>query len=258
MVKLENANFTKYGSVQIKDIDLENFAYRQLREYKKNYFKNPQPLDIDDFVEFYLKKKVQYYQLSTNDSKVRPLGTTVITDGGVAVINEEGVPTIEIFKQGTIIIDESACKCETRRRFTLAHEAWHAQFDLHLNINLLDSDNSINDSHTTLSKIYQKGLTKTPRDWVEYHADIYSVYLLMPRVFINKLFSKYHKQFFGDKRRLTANRASRTWIMINAIANELNISKTAIAYRLRELNKISNDIFVSLNINAHKEVADVL
>ena len=57
MIKL-NANTTKYGSVQVYDKDLEVFAYKQLKDYQKGYFEEPKALNIEDFVEFYLEKKV--------------------------------------------------------------------------------------------------------------------------------------------------------------------------------------------------------
>ena len=258
MVKLINANHTRFGSVQIADKDLENFAYNQLRDFQKNYFKSPHPLDIDYFVELYLEKNVQYYQLSTKDSKNRLLGTTAISDGKIAIINEEGHPEIKVFKQGTIIIDEEACEKETRRRFTLGHEAWHSQFDLQLDYDLLDNDNLITDTNLIIGSSFKKVNSKTPKDWIEYHADLYAVYLLMPKVFVNKLFVKYHKQFFGKERRLTCKKPKRTWLLIRAIANELNVSMTAVAYRLKELNKISNEILISLRINEKKEDTEMI
>lgn len=258
MIKLLNANYTKYGSVQVKDIDLEIFAYKQLRDYKKNYFKDQHPLDIDDFVEFYLKKDVKYYQLSTKDSDKRPLGTTAITDGKVAIINDEGIPEIKIFNKGTIIIDEDACGSETRRRFTLGHEVWHSQFDLHLNSDLIDNGTTISDTYLIIGNSFRKVKTRTPKEWIEYHADIYAVFLLMPKPFINKLFDKYHKEYFGKERRLTSKRPKRTWLMIASMAEQLNVSKTALAYRLREMNKISEEVFVSLKINQKKEEMEMV
>lgn len=252
MVELINANFTRYGSIQISDADLETFAYNQLKDYQKDYFKEPHALDIDDFVEFYLKKSVQYYQLSAADCEKRPLGSTAITDGKVAIINE-GMPEIKIFKQGTIIIDEEACESEQRRRFTLGHEAWHAQFDLHLNTELLDNANSISDTFAIIGSSLTKVKNRTPREWIGHHADAYAVYLLMPKKFVCKLFKQHHKEFFNSERRMVASRPKRTWLMINAIANDLNVSKEALAYRLRKLHLISEEVFLSLNLNKRKE-----
>ena len=255
MIKLKNANLTKYGSVQVHDVDLEVFAYNQLKEYQKNYFTIPKSLDIDDFVEYYLNKTVLYYQLSTIDSKRRILGSTAISDGKLAIINEEGIPEVKVFKKGTICIDDLACNCEVRRRFTLAHEAWHSQFDLNLNKDLLDSVDSIKDTLYSFSYDIYLGNKRSPREWVEYHANKYAVYLLMPKTFVKKLFKQYHKEFFKGRYRLTKKHPKRVWKMIITIANDLSVSKEAMAYRLLELNLISYDVFLSLDMNKIKEEA---
>ncbi len=195
--------------------------------------------------------------MSIKDCEKRPLGSTAISDGRVAIINDDGLPEIKVFKQGTIIIDEIACERETRRRFTLAHEAWHAQFDLHLNLEVLDN-NAIIDTYLVIGSSLRKVKTRLPKEWVEYHADLYAVYLLMPKKFVNKLFVKYHKLYFSNERRLVSSRPQRTWLMIDSIAKELNVSKTAVAYRLRELKKISNEVFQSLKINEKKESSEMI
>ena len=258
MVKLKNANITKYGSVQVHDDDIELFAYDQLKDYKKGYFKEPKALDIDDFVEYYLGRKVLYYQLSTKDSPKRILGSTAITDGKIAIINEDGIPEVKIFTKSTICIDEDACECETRRRFTLAHEAWHSQFDLNLNKELLDGTDSIKDTYIIIASSMSTVKAKTPKEWIEYHANKYAVFLLMPKRFVNFLFRKYHKEYFEGKRRLSSHRPQRAWLMIKAIANELTVSKETMAYRLLELKLISYDVFKSLKINKGKEENEML
>lgn len=253
MVKLKNAKITIYGSVQIHDVDLENFAYDQLKEYDHDYFKEPKALDIDDFVEFYLLKKVLYYQLSTKDSPKRILGSTAISDGKIAIINEEGIPEVKVFKRGTICIDEDACECEVRRRFTLAHEGWHSQFDLNIKKELLDGSDAIKDTYKMIGSSISIVKTRTPKEWIEYHANKYAVFLLMPKKFVCKLFKTYRKQFFKGVRRLSKHNPNRTWLLINAIAIFLSVSKKAMAYRLVELNLISQKIFDSLDINKEKQ-----
>ena len=58
MLKLGNATYTKDGVLVIYDEELETFAYAQLKDYDKNYFKTPHALDVDDFVENYLHQKL--------------------------------------------------------------------------------------------------------------------------------------------------------------------------------------------------------
>ena len=68
MLKLSNATYTKDGVLVISDEQLEAFAYAQLKNYDKNYFKAPHALDVDDFVENYLHRKLIYYKLSLDQS----------------------------------------------------------------------------------------------------------------------------------------------------------------------------------------------
>ena len=252
MVELLNAKITKYGSIQIKNKDLELFAYAQLKEFDKNYFKEPHPLDIDSFVEFYLNKTVLYYQLSPKDSK-KILGTTIISEGKTPIINECGHIELKIFKKGTIIIDTNACDIEQRRRFTLAHEAWHSQFDLDIESIMLNNDNFIYNNDFTNDSTFFPRKKWSQKQWIEYHADMYSTYLLMPRKFVHALFKKFHKECFGKEKRLTAKKSKRTWLIIKLISDALYVSKKAVAYRLRELNLISKNVFDSLTLSKVKE-----
>ena len=255
MIKL-NANTTKYGSVQVYDKDLEVFAYKQLKDYQKGYFEEPKALNIEDFVEFYLEKKVYYYQISTEDSSKRVLGSTAITDGKLAVICEDNKPSYIIFNRGDICIDEKACECESRVRFTLAHEAWHSQFDTNLNKELLDGEKTIKDTSSIIDSPTMPAKSKNQWDWIEYHANRYAVYLLMPKRFVNKLFKRYHKELFGKKKRLSLKNPKKTWLIIIKISESLSVSKEALAYRLLELNLISIDIFKSLDIKKGKRRAN--
>ena len=43
MLKLGDATYTKGGVLVISDEQLEAFAYAQLKDYDKNYFKTPTP-----------------------------------------------------------------------------------------------------------------------------------------------------------------------------------------------------------------------
>ncbi|HBF68480.1 MAG TPA: hypothetical protein DDW20_04070 [Firmicutes bacterium] len=253
MVELLNAKLTKYGSIQIKNKELELFAYAQLKEFDRNHFKEPHPLDIDSFVEFYLNKTVLYYQLSPKDDEKRILGTTIISEGKTPIINEYRHIELRVFKKGTIIIDTNACDIEQRRRFTLAHEAWHSQFDLYIESKMLNNDNLIyNNGFANDTTIFPRRKW-SQKQWIEYHADMYSTYLLMPRKFVCALFKKFHKECFGKEKRLTAKKSKRTWLIIKLISDALCVSQKAVAYRLRELNLISKNIFNSLTMSKIKE-----
>lgn len=56
MIYWNKSAYNQLGVLQVRDEELERFAYSQLKDYKKDYFKTIQPLNVDDFIENYLKK----------------------------------------------------------------------------------------------------------------------------------------------------------------------------------------------------------
>ena len=159
MLKLGNATYTKDGVLVIYDEELETFAYAQLKDYDKNYFKTPRALDVDDFVENYLHRKVIYYKLSLDKSV---LGITAISDGKISVVNSDNKLDVKIFPKGTMCIDLDACDSETRANFTIIHEAGHSQFDMNVNPAILENKSVIQDTYLmiggTLFKVTVKNI----------------------------------------------------------------------------------------------------
>lgn len=249
MLSLSNAKYTNSGVLIIKDIDLEAFAYAQLKDYDKDYFKQPHPLDVDDFVEFYLQRNILYYNLSFEKEC---LGLTAISDGKIPIINSKKKVELKWLPKGTICIDLEACKNEARTNFTIIHEAAHSQFDTKVNPEILNSTFAIKDDCFAISEATKK--RKSPKDWIEHHADKYATYILMPKKFVKILFNEQHKLLFKGKTRLSKNNSRKTWLLITHIAKFLHVSNEAVAYRIRDLNLISESIFLSLNIQKRKEV----
>lgn len=253
MLKLGNATYTKDGVLVIYDEELEAFAYAQLKDYDKNYFKTPHALDVDDFVENYLHRKVIYYKLSLDKSV---LGITAISDGKISVVNSDNKLDVKIFPKGTMCIDLDACDSETRANFTIIHEAGHSQFDMNVNPAILENKLVIQDTYLMIGGTLFKIKARTPKDWMEHHADKYATFILMPKKFVVKLFKEKHKEYFNGERRLTKHRPQRTWLMIASIAEILNVSKKAMAYRLRDLDLISEEVFLSLGLDKTKKGGD--
>ena len=144
MLKLSNATYTKDGVLVISDEQLEAFAYAQLKDYDKNYFKNPHALDVDDFVENYLHRKLIYYKLSLDKSI---LGMTAISDGKISVVNSDNKLDVKVFLKGTMCVDLEACGNDTRANFTIIHEAGHSQFDMKVIPDVLENKKVIQDTY---------------------------------------------------------------------------------------------------------------
>lgn len=252
MLALSGAKYTKNGILVIKDDELEAFAYAQLKDYDKHYFKNPHALDVDDFVENYLQRNVLYYKISLDKSV---LGMTAISDGKISIIDVDGKLDVKLFPKGTICVDLDACESETRINYTIIHESGHSQFDMNVNPSILENKTVIRDTYLTIGGAFSKLRVKTEKEWIEHHADKYATFILMPKKFVVRLFKEKHKKFFSTKRRLSKLHPKRTWLMIASIAEILHVSKMAVAYRIRNLGLISEEIFNSLelNINTNKK-----
>lgn len=253
MLKLSNAKYTKDGVLVIRDEELETFAYAQLRDYDKDYFKTPHALDVDDFVENYLQRKIIYYKLSLDKSV---LGLTAISDGKISVVDSCNRLDVRMFPKGTMCIDLEACGNNTRANFTILHEAGHSQFDMNVNPAVLDNKTTIQDTYLMIGGTLFKVKARTPKDWMEHHADKYATFILMPKKFVIKLFGEKHREYFGSKRRLTKHHPNRTWLMIASIAEILEVSKKAMAYRLKDLGLISEEVFLSLGLGKVKKGGD--
>ncbi len=249
MIIWDKHAYNEYGVLQVKDEELEAFAYAQLKDYKKDYFKVPFALNVDDFIENYLKIKVQFQRLSPNNSRY---GMIAISSGVVPVMNEENKPDLRFFEKGTICVDLEACKNDEHIiGFTLIHESAHSQFDLYVNKALLDGETYINDEKLLDGKnlIVKR---RTQKDWMEYHANKYTSYILMPAQFVRKLYKQKHAEIMPGQR-LGARQRKLIWKMIYAVAEELNVSGTAMAWRFLTLGIISQSLFDALEINHKRE-----
>lgn len=253
MLKLSNATYTKDGVLVISDEQLEAFAYAQLKDYDRNYFKNPHALDVDDFVENYLHRKLIYYKLSLDKSI---LGMTAISDGRISVVNSDNKLDVKVFLKGTMCVDLEACGNDTRANFTIIHEAGHSQFDMKVIPDVLENKKVIQDTYLMIGGTLFKVKSRSSKDWMEHHADKYATFILMPKKFVTKLFKEKHKEYFKGERRLSKHRPKRTWLMIASIAEILNVSKKAMAYRLRDLDLISEEVFLSLGLDKIKKGGD--
>lgn len=251
MIKLADPKYNSFGILVISDADIETFVCRQLRDYQKGYFDTPHPLDIDNFLENYLGIKVSYHGLSLNNST---LGATALVNGTIPIIDSLGELSIRDAHKGDIFIDCEACRnCETRIRFTLGHEAGHSQFDTNVNLQKLKISESISDTFTDIFAQERKTPSKkSPRDWMEHHANRYATYLLMPKIFVRKLW-KFYRNIYFSKKRITRLRPKRLWLVIHDIAKELNVAQYSIALRLLELNLISKEMFDSLEVGKHEK-----
>lgn len=226
-VSIKYSSFSKEKVPIIKDKQIEKFVNDLLLDYDPNYFKTPHSLDIDSFIEFYLKINLTYHVLSSNDDKNKILGITALTGGKVPIFDED-IDYI-VLNKGDICVDDRACKNEHLLRFTLAHEAGHSMMHVNCSFKL----SYANDYSNSINYGEPKKL-KTVSDWIDHHANVYAACLLMPEKFIKELFLKFYDPNAKMKKAMLNHTVSE-------ISGILNVSPKAVAIRLNRL-KLLNDV----------------
>lgn len=112
----------------LKVVEISEIAKTIIRDYDNSLLTNPGPLNVDDFVEFYLGYDIEEVYLS-ND--LCYYGRCVFYDEEVIPIYlpDEGKHDYIWDRSETILIDAQLSENPTKenlRRFTLMHEAGHA------------------------------------------------------------------------------------------------------------------------------------
>lgn len=64
MIRLPKTVSYQNGVPVLKAKDIELLANRQLKEFDKHIFKDFRPINVDEFIENYLKLDVEYQKLS--------------------------------------------------------------------------------------------------------------------------------------------------------------------------------------------------
>jgi len=210
--------------------------------------KNPGPIDIEGFVEYYLGLSVEYQRLCY-DRQV--LGMTAFSDGYIDVKNagtglRESLPV----REGTIVIDTSLTvkRNVQRLRFTVTHEGSHWL----LHRKAFSDDNPFGPAGMYKNQylVAKEGRVdysrskkeRTDIDRMERQADFLASAILMPRPALRAVFCGFFKVYGEKPRRIIRN--------INALddcyakqlaeytASVFNVSKRAALIRLEKLTAI--------------------
>lgn len=230
---------TKLNGVPVlskKDIEIigENF----IQDFCPDALKNPQPIDVEGFIEMYLGLKVDYQYLS-NDG--RYLGMMVFNTTDKVVVYDPEMNRAEYLHADarTVLIDNSllAENQEHRYRYTLAHEGGHDIFHSGFysydpnQISFFDAEDSpamVQCRASTLKTGYQRG--KSDEEWMEWQSNFFSSVLLMPAKAVRILLKEDMKK---EQSFLTSLR------MVAKTAHTFNVSPEAAKYRLEELKCIN-------------------
>lgn len=216
--------------------EIDFFAERYASEFQPNILHEPQPFNIDGFLEQYLGLTLDYQYLSHDGSY---LGMTVFndTDKVIVFLPEQNRADYLHADHGTVIIDNSLLEFpqEHRYRFTMGHEGGHwvfhrafygydpnqlSLFDLNVPYLKCREINSFYLSHNTKNWDESR--------WMEWQADKFAAAILMPATSVRNLFT-------GFQFPLTYADASHA---IKNVSTTYNVSEQAAYLRLCDLDII--------------------
>ena len=187
----------------------------------------PDYIDIDDFVANYLRCPVVYENIHKSSdclgyvsNGVKPL--LVYRDNKVLEV---------VFPKDTIILDRYLCSPtqETKRRFTLAHEAGHIITN---RINRIEQEACYHENNDVQPRT--KPELKCRFSILEVFANRFAACLLMPTESVKKYI---HTYFGHDKIMLDEHGHLSTYdqALLREVADKMEVSFSALLLRLNEL-----------------------
>lgn len=227
---------------------LDEYAERIISDAAPENLRAPIPVDVDAFLEFYLRLSVEYKKLSYSD---KVLGLTAFNTGYIQIINEDNMKPVPLpVKEGTVIIDTSLLsrRNEPRLRFTLMHEGshWMLHRRLFSTDNILFSNEKYDNQYLAAKEgridysRSQRESNDTER--IERQADFLASALLLPRPALRIAYRNYFR-YYGQKP-IRIIRGKDAWhdnhadLLPKYIARQFNVSKRAALIRLEKLNAI--------------------
>ena len=229
--------YSRSGIPVISNEDIDALGERMVVDFDRTSLIYPHPIDIERFVEKYLKMPIEFMYLSHCGIY---LGMTVFqaTDYLPIYIPENKCADYAHVEAGTVVIDGSLDRedQEHRLRFTIGHEGGHGVLHPSYFLNMIGSKESDDTGFYVRCrsdfKVSGKNFSSlhflTDAERVEQQANRFSAAVLMPRSAVKIL--------------LAGRPYNRTegWIIssIEQISNTFNVSKEAAFYRLKGLKMI--------------------
>ncbi|MDD4291030.1 MAG: ImmA/IrrE family metallo-endopeptidase [Clostridia bacterium] len=220
--------------------ELDVFGERFVMDFQPEAITHPQPINIEEFVEYYLKMTMDYQYLSHNGIY---LGMTVFNDTNKVAVYSPETKRAEYIsaKARTVIIDNSLLEenKEHRYRFTLGHEGSHEI--LHSVVFGYNPDQvsffteqpyPMIQCRVDLGHYSNKPVNQwTDHERMEWQANFLSSAILMPKSGIMAIGNS-----FAKKRDITTKMK-----MVGTVVNTYNVSPDAARNRLKRFGYLAAD-----------------
>jgi Zn-dependent peptidase ImmA (M78 family) len=226
---------------------IDYIAEYYLRDFNTKVLKEPQPIDIDQFVLYYLKLDQDFQYLSHNGAY---LGMLNFCDTNKLPVYdpETGKAKYISAKADTMIIDNRllAPNQEFRYRYTVGHEGGH--YICHKDKVLNDLFESIFTGadkpavvmcrSSNLEVNIKSKQNWSEHNWMEWQANYMSSALLMPKSMMLRMYN--NGQFIWTLRQEAGgNEYYFEELFIGVVSATFQVSREAAKYRLRNLGLLS-------------------
>lgn len=237
----------KYGAnnvPRLSDAEIERHAMLFLQDYNAELLNVPQPLDVEDFAESYLRLKLHY----TNLSHAGFIWGRMVFNNTMIVVYDpdNNVADEEPIEANTIVIDNSLLDedREINFRSTVMHECGHSIYHPEyycIDYSELKSGQNFDVSRLPYTHCKSIDVTggwsgvrkrlKTNNDWLEHQAKYFSAATLMPQKTMRSLCRKKKIQnYCFDKHPGFENDA-----LIAIVAKTFLVSQASARIRIKQL-----------------------
>ena len=227
---------------------LEDYAMKLMFDFCPELVNNPGVLNVDEFLEYYLRLTVDFRRLCYNK---KVLGITAFNDGMVDIIDDAGQPDQLPVRTGTVIIDNSLTRkqSEPRLRFTMMHEGG-GHWLLHRRAFAKDNPfgpagiyaNQYIAAKAGNGDYLRNQKERNDIERMERQADFLASALLMPKDALREVFKEFFR-FYGERPgRIIRGRSQMDDCFAaqlpEYVAQTFNVSQKAALIRLEKLTAI--------------------
>jgi len=224
----------KNGVPVLKREEIDTIGEEFVRAFQPRVLTDPEPVDVERFIECYLEMTTDYQFLSHNGIY---LGMTVFNDTDRVIVWSPETNQADYIsaKARTVIVDNRllAGNQEHRYRFTLGHEGGHGILHtafFHYDPNQLSMLDAPAPPMIQCRRDNTQMNQKAPKCWndhdrMEYQANRFSSAFLMPRSAVRLLAQRHD----GESSYI------RNVSLVRDIVETFNVSQEAATYRLKDL-----------------------
>lgn len=224
------------GIPVISNSEIDAHAEEFLKDYNPSVLKNPQPIDMEDFAEFYLNLVLDYVYLSHCGFI---LGRMVFqeVERVPVYLPKERCADYLFSRRGTLLIDNTLLNDwkEFRLRSTIGHECGHWLFhsDYYINVDRRSYDTYKSQPELTGCKNTdiegseertRRRKLLTDQDWLEHHAKYFSAAILMPKT-----------PFLSAVSDSVENSQQNTTALAESLSEIFQVSPSSVNIRLSQL-----------------------